>query len=161
MKNYLVLLLTIISFNLFSQIEDPVDWSFSVEQIDADIYHLIIEANIESGWNMYSQHVGPDGPVPTTFLFFESENYVLIDSVLESNSKTTFDQVFKMNLSSFQQKAIFKQKIKLLNDTLSAIKGELEFMVCDATQCLPPDYVDMIFDFKKKIKILTHYNQIW
>ena len=150
MKKYIILLLTILTFNVFSQIEDPVKWSFSVDKIDADHYNLIIEASIEPGWNVYSQYVDPDGPIPTTFLFFESTNYVLIDSVVESNSKTKFDPVFQMNLASFQNQAVFKQKIKLLNDTLSNIKGELEFMVCNATMCLPPDYVDMIFDFKKK-----------
>ena len=25
-------------------------------------------------------------------------------------------------------------------------------MACNATMCLPPDYVDMLFDFKKKTK---------
>ena len=79
----------------------------------------------------------PDGPIPTTFSFFDDSGYELIDSVVESNTKTKFDPVFQMTLSSFQEKAIFKQKIKLLNDTLSSIKGELEFMVCNETMCLP------------------------
>ena len=154
MKKYVFLLLTLITFNMFGQIEDPVDWDFSIEHIENDIYNLIIEAEIEKGWNVYSQHVDPDGPIPTSFLFSESEDFILIDGVIESNSTTKFDPVFQMNLSSFQDEAIFKQKIKILNDTISAIQGELEFMVCNATMCLPPDYVDMLFDFKKKTKNL-------
>ena len=154
MKKYVFLLLTLITFNMFGQIEDPVDWDFSIEHIENDIYNLIIEAEIEKGWNVYSQHVDPDGPIPTSFLFSESEDFILIDGVVESNSTTKFDPVFQMNLSSFQDEAIFKQKIKILNDTISAIQGELEFMVCNATMCLPPDYVDMLFDFKKKTKNL-------
>ena len=155
MKKIIFLLLAIITFNIHGQIEDPVDWAFSIEAIDSETYNLIIEADIESGWNVYSQYVDPDGPIPTTFSFFDDLGYELIDSVLESNTKTKFDPVFQMTLSSFQEKATFKQKIKLLNDTLSSIKGELEFMVCNATMCLPPDYVDMIFDFKKKDKFVV------
>ena len=152
MQKNIFLLLTCLFTSVFSQIEDPVDWSFSIESISNDIYHLVIEAHIETGWNVYSQHVEPDGPIPTSFSFIVPEGVELIDSIIESNTTTKFDPVFQMNLSSFQDKAIFKQKIKLLNDNVSVIKGELEFMACNATMCLPPDYVDMIFDFKKKDK---------
>ena len=150
MKKYIFLLLSIITFNIFGQIEDPVEWFFSVDPIENDVYNLVIQAEIEEGWNVYSQHVDPDGPVPTSFSFSETEDFILIDSVIESNSQTKYDPVFEMQLSSFQDKAVFKQKIKILNDTAFTIKGELEFMVCNATQCLPPDYVDMLFHLKKK-----------
>ena len=161
MKKYIFLLCTIFTFNLFSQIEDPVQWSFSVDSLSEDTRYLVIHADIENGWNVYSQHVDPDGPVPTTFTFAPSSNYQLIESVIESNTITKFDPVFQMELSSFQNKAIFKQKIKLVNDTLSFVKGELEFMVCNSTMCLPPDYVDMLFDLKKKTKnhLLLNDNQ--
>ena len=135
---------------MFSQIEDPVQWSFSVEQISERTYNLVIEADIENGWNVYSQYVDPDGPIPTSFSFFRSEDFKLIDSVTESNPKTKYDPVFQMDLSSFQNKAVFKQKVKVLNDNISSIKGELEFMACNSTMCLPPDYVDMLFVLKKK-----------
>ena len=154
MKKYIFLLLAFISLNISAQIEDPVDWSFSVEHISEDLYYLVVEADIEKGWNVYSQYVDPDGPVPTSLSFFnETKNsFVLIDSVIESNTTTKFDPIFEMNLSSFQTKAIFKQKIKLIDENVSIINGELEFMVCNAMMCLPPDYVDMLFDFKKKNK---------
>ena len=157
MKRYLLLLLSLVTFNIFSQIEDPVEWSFSIEYISDQTYNLVVEADIENGWNVYSQHVDPDGPIPTSFSFLESKDFELIDNVIESNPKTKFDPVFEMNLSSFQNKAVFKQKIHLFNDTIASIEGELEFMVCNATMCLPPDYVDMFFflTLKKKI-ILTN-----
>ena len=150
MKNSIFALLSLITFNFFAQIQDPVDWSFSVEHLSDQSINLIIEADIEEGWNVYSQYVDPDGPVPTTFSFIQSEEFELVGSVEESNSKTKYDPVFQMNLSSFQDKAVFKQKIKILNSNISVVKGELEFMVCNATMCLPPDYVDMLFELKKK-----------
>ena len=150
MKKYIFLLYALLSLNIIAQIEDPVEWTFSVDSVSEDMRHLVIRADIEKGWNVYSQHVDPDGPVPTSFMFNQSPSYKLIGSVDESNTITKFDPVFQMELSSFQTKAVFKQKIQLLNDTLSVIKGELEFMVCNSTMCLPPDYVDMVFDLKKK-----------
>jgi len=150
MKKHIFILLAFISFNLISQIEDPVDWTFFVEKIQDNDYNLVIEAKIEKGWNVYSQHVDPDGPIPTTFSFKDSPDYKLIDSVQESNTITKFDPVFQMNLASFQKEATFTQKVKILSDTISSIMGELEFMACNSTMCLPPEYVTMIFDFKKK-----------
>ena len=150
MKKYIFLLYAFLSLNLIAQIEDPVEWSFSVDSVSEDMRFLVIHADIEKGWNVYSQHVDPDGPVPTSFMFNKSSGYKLIGSVDESNTITKFDPVFQMELSSFQTKAVFKQKIQLLNDTLSIIKGELEFMVCNSTMCLPPDYIDMKFYLKKK-----------
>ena len=88
------------------------------------------------------------------YLVVSSEGHEIVDLL---NPKTKYDPVFEMNLSSFQNKAVFKQKIRLLNDSISSISGELEFMVCNATMCLPPDYVDMVFDFKKKTKTITLY----
>ena len=155
MKNSIFALLSLITFNFFAQIQDPVDWSFSVEHLSDQSINLIIEADIEEGWNVYSQYVDPDGPVPTTFSFVQSEEFELVGSVEESNSKTKYDPVFQMNLSSFQDKAVFKQKIKILNSNISVVKGELEFMVCNATMCLPPDYVDMLFELKKKTENIS------
>ena len=150
MKKYLFLLFTIMSFTGFAQIEKPVKWIFSVEHVSERNYDLVIKADIQKGWNVYSQDVNPDGPIPTSFVFNESVDFKLIDQVKESQPITKYDPVFQMELSSFQNEAIFKQRIELLNDTLSIVKGELEFMACNSEMCLPPDYVDMLFDVKKK-----------
>ena len=150
MKKYIFYLLSIVFFTAFTQIEDPVQWSFSVENQDDNTFQLIIKAQIEEGWRVYSQHIDGDGPIPTSFQFFTHDGFELVDNVIENNALTKFDPMFDMNLSYFQRNAIFKQKILLLDDTLSTIHGELEFMVCNDIMCLPPDYVDMLFDFKKK-----------
>ena len=140
------------TFNVNAQIEDPVEWTFSHDSISHDNYILNIKAKIERGWNIYSQFVNPDGPIPTSFMFEDSEDFKLVGVVNEPSPKTKYDPVFQMNLSSFQDEVVFTQEIKLLNKALPTIKGELEFMACNEKMCLPPDYVDMTFDFKKKDK---------
>ena len=74
MKNYIFLFFSFITFSLFGQngIQDPVDWNFTIEHVQDDIYDLVIDVEIDSGWSVYSQHVDPDGPIPTSFSFFES-----------------------------------------------------------------------------------------
>ena len=152
MKKLLFIVIAILTFNVNAQIEDPVEWSFSYDSISQDSYILTIKAKIERGWNIYSQFVNPDGPIPTSFVFEESEDFKLVGIVNEPDPNTKYDPVFQMELSSFQDEVVFTQEIKLLNKVLPTIKGELEFMACNEKMCLPPDYVDMIFDFKKKDK---------
>tara|TARA_B110000438_G_scaffold300471_1_gene352939 strand:- start:244 stop:2271 length:2028 start_codon:yes stop_codon:yes gene_type:complete len=156
MQKIIFLFIYFFSFTLSAQIEDPVEWFFSVENTSDGDFNLIIQADIEKGWHVYSQHIDDDGPVPTIFQFFgDSLAFNLLGGVTESNTITKFDPMFDMELSYFENKALFEQKIQVLNDTLNVIKGELEFMVCNEVMCLPPDYIDMVFELKKKGNIIA------
>ena len=148
------------TFTAFSQIEKPVEWFFSVEHVSDNTYDLVIQADIKKGWNVYSQHVNPDGPIPTSFLFFNEtkKSFELIDQVQESEPITKYDPVFQMELSSFQNKAIFKQRIQLLNDTLSIVRGELEFMACNSEMCLPPDVPTTLYPRSRGTRFCAGYN---
>jgi thiol:disulfide interchange protein DsbD len=53
-----------------------------------------------------------------------------------------------MRLKYFEHSAVFTQRVKLLSEA-TTITGELEFMVCDDSKCLPPEYLDFSFDIKK------------
>ncbi len=50
-----------------------------------------------------------------------------------------------MKLNYFEHNVTFKQIVKLSGKT-AIVKGYLNFMVCDASKCLPPSDVD--FEFK-------------
>src|SRR5690554_3666162 len=56
------------------------------------------------------------------------------------------DPVFEMIIKYFDNKANFTQRIELTGNQGTTIKGEVEFMVCDDTNCLPPTYVDLLFN---------------
>ena len=144
-KIFLLLSLLIFSISTFSQIHDPVKWSTSVENISDSEYDLIIQATIDSGWHLYSQKVPDNGPIATTFVFEKNENYELVGNTSEEKGHTTFDSVFEMKIKYFENKAVFKQRIKTLSKNASVIIGEVEFMVCDDTSCLPPTFIDLNF----------------
>ena len=46
-----------------------------------------------------------------------------------------------MNVSYFEKSVIFQQKVKLTGAN-ATVKGTLEYMVCDDSQCLPPETVE-------------------
>lgn len=152
MKKIALILALTLGFNAFSQILEPVKWSTSVEQISETEYELIATATIDKGWHLYSQNVPEDGPIPTTFSFQENLDYELIKTVSEDDGHTVNDPVFNMRIKFFENKAVFKQRVKILNSELSLVKGEVEFMVCDDTRCLPPTEVDLVFNIKHSKK---------
>lgn len=141
------ILLTAISY---SQIHEPVKWSTDVEKVSDTEYNLLIKATIEDKWHLYSQHVPEDGPIPTNFTFEKNDDFELIGETSEEEGHTVDDPVFNMKIKYFENKAIFKQRIKVLKEDSFKIKGEVEFMVCDDAQCLPPTFVDLEFPIGEK-----------
>ncbi|OAD42814.1 protein-disulfide reductase DsbD family protein [Polaribacter atrinae] len=151
MKKIILILILTLGFTAYSQVFEPVKWTTSVEKVSDTEYNLVANASIDQGWHLYSQDVPEDGPIATLFNFEENENYTLIGDVLEEEGHTIDDPVFNMVIKFFENNAIFKQKIKITNKELSFIKGEVEFMVCDDSKCLPPTYIDLEFNFNNTI----------
>ncbi|MEH6763496.1 MAG: cytochrome c biogenesis protein CcdA [Aequorivita antarctica] len=145
-KIFLFLLLATISLSsVQSQILDPVKWSTSIKKISETEYDLVSKATIEDKWHLYSQVVPDNGPLPTNLTFEENSAYKLVGKAKESKGHTVHDPVFDMVITFFENTATFTQRIKLTGDKGTTVKGEVEFMVCDDTRCLPPSYVDLVF----------------
>ncbi|MCG1036223.1 protein-disulfide reductase DsbD family protein [Polaribacter sargassicola] len=149
MKHFFCLFFLVFTISFYSQIEDPVEWSTSVEKISETEYLLVSKATIERGWHLYSQNVPEDGPIPTTFTYDDSNNFSLVDKTLEEKGHTVDDPVFGMEIKFFEDSAIFKQKITTTTN-VNTINGVVEFMVCDDSKCLPPTEIDLVFNLPKK-----------
>ena len=148
MKKILSLGLFLIPFVLCAQIFNPVEWEFNQEKLNDNEIQLTFKAEIDSGWYVYSQFVGEGGPVPTTIRFFDPSGYELVGETKEGKPLDQYDPNFDMNLLFFKDEAVFSQIIKLTTDQTVVVKGELEFMVCDESQCLPPEYLEFTFEIK-------------
>ena len=144
MKKVIILLTFILTTSVFSQIYNPVKWSTSVEKISDIEYNLIATATIESGWHLYAQVVPDAGPIPTTFIFSHSKHYQLVNKTQEEEGHEVDDPIFEMRIKFFENKAEFKQRVKVLSD-INTINGEVEFMVCDDEKCLPPNNIKLAF----------------
>ncbi|WP_047545097.1 protein-disulfide reductase DsbD family protein [Psychroserpens sp. Hel_I_66] len=150
MKNLIILIFSLLVYSntVNSQILEPVKWKTTVEKISDTEYDLISSTTIESGWHLYSQNVPEDGPIPTTFSYKPNSDFEIIGNTSEEEGHTVQDPVFQMKIKFFEDKAEFRQRIKILNQELSVVEGEVEFMACDDEKCLPPDYVDLQFIIK-------------
>ena len=143
MKNLLLLLLLITTVS-YSQILEPVKWTTETKKITATEYDLIIKASIEKNYHLYSQKVPEDGPLPTIFIFEESNDYELIGNTTEEKGHTVHDPVFNLKIKYFETKTTFKQRIKVKNKNPFKIIGEIEFMTCNNSSCVP-GYGDIEF----------------
>ncbi|MBU2975090.1 protein-disulfide reductase DsbD family protein [Zobellia sp. B3R18] len=146
----LIFLIVLLAFSIGnSQILDPVTWTTSVEKLSETEYVLVSKASIEKGWHLYSQTVPEDGPIPTTFVYDDSEGtFKITGNTSEEAGHTVDDPVFEMKIKFFENTATFKQKIKV-EKGVTSITGFVEFMVCDDTRCLPPKEVDLVFNISE------------
>lgn len=139
MKKIVIILVALFTVSASqAQILDPVKWTFAAKKTGKDEAVLFFKATIDNGWNIYSQHIGEGGPVPTSFSFTPSGDYQLVGKVLEPAPNKKFEKTFNMQVLYFTKEVVFQQKIKLKKGQ-TVVKGAVEFMVCNDTQCLPPD----------------------
>jgi len=150
MKKILKLSLLIACILFFNragaQIMHPVKWDFSVKKTSDCEANLLLHAKVDANWHLYGQKsYGDDGPVPTSIKFTKSPNYELVGTPTEKTLIKKMDPVWGFEINFFENEAMFTQKIKLKSDKAFDLKGSLEFMVCNETQCLPPETVDFSF----------------
>jgi len=143
-----LLLLGLLPIFTISQVLTPVKWSFSVDQPKPGEATLLLIANIDPNWHLYSQDIPPNGPIPTSFRFNKSADYMLVGNVMEPKPIVENDPNFDMVLKYFSDKPVFRQKIKVLSSKDFSITGSLEFMCCDDKQCIPPEDVEFSFNIK-------------
>jgi len=133
--------------SLQAQILEPVKWSFSQEKISENTYNIKFTARIDAGWSIYGMDVPPGGPIPTTFDFNEPNGFRFVGDMQAPNPEVKFDPNFDMELSMYSDREVtFKRTVEVLSESPVKVTGELMFMCCDATSCLPPDYIEFSFN---------------
>ncbi|MBN8693867.1 MAG: hypothetical protein J0L69_11785 [Bacteroidetes bacterium] len=151
MKKLLFFFSLFASLFSFSQAPNPVKWEASYSSINSDEGEIIITAKIDKGWHIYSQNIAPDaGPIPTTFNYTPGANFELVGKTIEGNAHEVFDKAFDTKLLIFDDKAEFKQKIKLKNSKGFTTIVKLEFMTCNDMQCLPPKTIELTLNITSK-----------
>ncbi len=131
----------------FAQLENPVTWAYTAKKLNNNEAIVYIKATIDESWHIYSQDLKPGGPNKTIFSFSPSKEYTLVGKTIEPKPKSKYEKVFKMDVQYFEKEVIFQQKVKL-NKGATAVKGKVEYMVCNETTCLPPTDVEFSIPVK-------------
>ena len=144
MRKFFTLLFTIATIVVSAQIFNPVSWEFSQNKLSETEIELIFKASIDEHWHLYSQDIADDGPVPTSFTFI-IDGDTSVKVLEEPKAIEEYDPNFEMFLKYFADVVVFKYKLEIEEGNSLQIDGYVDFMVCDESQCLPPDYAEFSF----------------
>ena len=170
MKKLLALVLLLVAvLSGFSQVLEPVKWSFKSEMTAKNEATLTFKASVDKGWHLYSQNMADGGPVKTAFIFHNLKGFSAFDKSIKIDKVEAFEgpdtvnyQIFfvepapetekdpnfnNMIVKYFSRNTEFTQKIKLNDDKPLKITGYIYFMCCDNEKCLPPSEVEFSFQF--------------
>ncbi len=121
--------------------ESIVSWGSSSEQISADEYQITLRADIADGYHIYD--LEPFGGFNPTIFTFEGEGFELVGDVTPlSTPHRYYDDIFEVDMGSYDGSPEFVQKIKLLGEG-AEVAVTVEWMACDDTSCIPPDELKM------------------
>ncbi len=138
-----------------SGVLNPVKWTFRSEKTTDDTYVLTAEAKIDEGWNIYGQGVFKEGgPVPTSFVITPGENVSVEGPIGEQSSGRTegLDKYFDRQVVKFKHDLKLTQSVKTKGAT--TVTGSLEFMACDHSRCLAPEFIEFTIELASGKQII-------
>ncbi len=123
---------------------DPVNWNFRAEPAGNNTFELVFEAKIDPPWHLYSSNLPENGPIPTRPHYTSEDGFEHIGELVEViPAKVKFDEGFRMDVGTLAGRAEFRQTVKINSPV--TITGEIEYQVCDDSNCLPPAYKEFSF----------------
>lgn len=134
-------LATLVFTTIFhAQIKEKISWQQQVKDLGNNEFEVQFIANLENGWHVYSLDNASEDIYPTLFTLEKNSNYKTLTK-LQANGKkkTEFSKAFNTNLSTFEGKIVYSQKIKALTDKPFTIDANVEYQVCDDKMCLAPE----------------------
>jgi thiol:disulfide interchange protein DsbD len=140
MKQLLTLVVAAaLGFQAQAQVKNPVKWFFTSKQIDPTTYELIITANIDPGWHIYTIDHKADIGVATSFVFKTNPLGSTIGKLKVVGKPVSKRDPSTAEMVKFYEKTVqFVQMVKLKSAVKTSFSGTVEYMACDDKQCLPP-----------------------
>lgn len=135
MKMYRILFVLLLTFTSFAHAQNHVKWTF---KYNAKSSTVIASGEIEPGWHLYSQKTDENaGPIPTKMVIEASKNYKIVGAAVEGTvPHEIFDKNFESTVYLFELQYAAEQQINVKKP--GTLKGEMQYMICDDTKCLPP-----------------------
>ena len=123
-RTIISLFLLFILSQAFSQ--NVISWKFSLQDKGNGEVELVADATIQQGWHMYDSKIPDNGPYPTSLSFDEIKGAEAVGNFQAVGKQATvkFDEVFGMNIGTFDNSAKFAQRLKITDKNNFSIFGE-------------------------------------
>ncbi len=133
--------------------DNPAIWSHEVRKLNETEYELVFKADIFSEWYIYSLYTAEGGSMPSEFDFQGAGvDYELLGKTMEGKTYQKYTEVFDVDETFFKDKALFKQKIKLLKPDLKQISVLLNYQICKEVCILKEQVFDISLDGSTFVK---------
>ena len=144
----IVLSLLVLHPPLFGQTdENPAIWSHEVQTLSAQEYELLFKADIAEDWFIYSLYTAEGGSMPSEFEFQGAgSTYELVGPTIEGKTYKKYTEVFDVEETFFKEKALFKQKIRLLDKEVRQLEVVLYYQICKEVCILKEEVFQIVLD---------------
>jgi len=143
------------SNNTNAKVKQHAKWKYELNPTKVTVgqeIELILTADIEEGWYLYSSDFDPNlGPIVTSITFKKNDGFQAIGKLKAIHPKRKFDDIWGGEVSYFIEKAEFRQKIKVLKQN-PTVEATVEYQTCTIKDgaCVGGEY-----DFSVNSKQLT------
>lgn len=147
MKQFLIILLTLIPLALNAQMSTPVVWT-SEFTAEGDSATLTLNATIEDGWHLYATELPPIdfGPSPTSVDYTTLTGLQAVGSLTASSAPVEmYEDTFESNVLFWEKSVTLTQKFAVTDPNAISIVGRIEFQACNDQNCIPPSTFDFSF----------------
>ncbi len=146
-----LLCLSVISLSAQQQ-ENPVRWSFWSQDIGDNTFIITFKADIDEGWYVYSHYYESEVGVPTKFVFNGDDNFTHLDGVREMGDLIEEEDPFLgETVKKYAQTVSFQMTLKSLEPKVY-VTGDVHFMTCDDSKCLPPASYPFRFNLESTMR---------
>ena len=147
MKRIATALVSLSIFLSYATAQNPVSWTFSLEDNGNGEISLIAKATIEAGWHLYDTEIPEGGPTPTTLTIDKLKGAEPIEKFHAEGTKphVAFDPVFGMHIGTFDGSVRFVQRFKITDRAEFVLDGDVRAQACNEQTCTPPLPVDFAF----------------
>lgn len=130
---------------LSAQMHNPVHFQVQSQQKENGILEVQFEATVDAGWHVYGTDVADGGPTRTALTLEKCEGASALGALqMRGDVHRAMDEMFGMEVSFMEKKAVFVQQFKLTGGPY-LVSGYLTYGACDDEQCMPPTNVDFAF----------------
>lgn len=151
MKAIKLILILCLGFSFFTHAQDaehPVKWKFDLEKKTDNNYTITATANLAGGFHIWALDPGGDGSLIPTEFEFEDEDMIQWKGNWKESPEPIVKELEYIEgaIRWHEKKVVFSRTFVSKNPM--PINGSVNFQVCNAQSCFPPEDVD----FKLQVK---------
>ncbi len=143
-KAFLWVLAMVTGAVAYAQVENPVSWSTKVNNVDGNVYEIVLTGSIEGAeWHIYDLGPYTDGPIATSVTVAGEGVKAVGEPYLLTDVHRAYDELFGMEIGTCADGVQIAQKVEVSGASPVA-KVTVEWQTCSEGSCLPPTDEELV-----------------